>query len=83
MSGCPIDVRKTRYKTSSERKYSLYNKSMIISDLVNRAVLKSQLEKTITSNWVEEGVGPLDVRKSQTTDDATKKQEVDFKAFSF
>lgn len=55
---------------------------MIISDLVNRAIVRSQLEKTITSNWVEEGVGPLDVRKHQITNEAAKKQKADIKIFT-
>lgn len=54
---------------------------MIISDLVNRAILKSQLEKTITSNWVEEGVGPLDVRKHRTTSGNSKRQKTGIKIF--
>ena len=46
---------------------------MIIADLINKAILRSQIEKTITSKWVEEGVGPLDVIKSSYLDEVVKK----------
>lgn len=61
--------------SQADKSTQTYNKVMIITELVNRAILRFNLQENITSNRAEEGVGPLGA-KNLLDDKNLQKKEV-------